>query len=153
MLLVIDKARLQRLIAATRDDQRKADQGPNGPFYRMEASGQSLRLTGRKVEVAVSATVHEPGVVFLRVTLFRRFLALLPETGFVTIVAGENGLTFGDTRLSPSAVDMLLYPNPATAPKLHPEERGDMPEQIPPPATHRQLGLFPDHQAPIQPDD
>ena len=82
--------------------------------------------------MTVSATVHEPGVVFLRVTLFRQMLALLPEKGFIPIMAAENGITFGDTRLGCSVVDMLLYPDPDTAPMVHPEERGDMPEQIPP---------------------
>lgn len=105
----------------------------------MEASGQSLKLSGREVEVTVSATVHEPGVVFLRVTLFRQMLALLPEKGFIPIVAAANGITFGDTRLTPLAVDMLLYADPATAPLLHPEERGDMPEQLP---DQTQLSLF-----------
>lgn len=75
----------------------------------------------------------------MRVTLFRQMLALLPEKGFIPILAAESGITFGDTRLAPLAVDMLLYADPATAPLLHPEERGDMPEQLP---EQSQLCLF-----------
>lgn len=123
MFVVIDKARLSRLIAVTRDDRSPEGQGPDGPFFRIEASGQSLRLTGREVEVTVPATVHEPGVLFLRVTLFRQSLRRLPVKGFLAIQANGDGLMFGDTRLGPGAVDMLLYADPATAPAPHPAER------------------------------
>jgi len=132
MFVVIDKARLAHLIEVTRDDRRRADQGPNGPFYRIEASDQSLRLAGRRVEVTVSATVHEPGVLFLRVALFQRWLRMVPDAGFISIQANFDGLMFGDTRILPDAVDMLIYIDPATAPARHPAERDDMPEQLPP---------------------
>lgn len=129
MLFVIDKPRLQRLIAVTRDERSPREQGEAGPFFRIEASGQSLTLSGRAVEVSIAATVHEPGMAFLRVTLFRRMLAALPGVqfkdagGYLTIQINEHGLLVGDARLSPDAIDMLIYPDPATAPKLHPSER------------------------------
>ena len=130
MFVVIDKARLSRLIALTRDDRRPRDQGRDGPFYRIQAANDALRLSGRHVEATVPATIHEPGVLFLRVTLFRQMLRMLPEKGFVAIQANTEGIMFGDVRLSPEAVDMLLYSDPARAPEKHPAERDDGPEQI-----------------------
>lgn len=129
MFVVIDKLRLSRLIAVTRDDRRPADQGSSGPFFRIEASGQELRLSGRQVEVTVPATVHEPGVLFMRVTLFRRHLKKIPEKGFIAIQADAQGLAFGDTHLPPDSLDMLLYTDPAIAPDRHPAERDDGPER------------------------
>ena len=123
MLFVIDKARLSRLLALTRDDRRPQDQGANGPFLRIEAGCDSIRITGQKVEATVPATVHEPGVLFLRVTLFRRLLRAMSAPGFIAIQANQDGIMFGDTRIAPNAVDMLLYVDPATAPMIHPAER------------------------------
>lgn len=138
MFVVVDRSRFERLVAVTRDDRTRRLQARDQPFYRIEASGELIRLSGRQVEVTVPATVHEPGVLFLRVTIFRKALALLPDAGFLAIQANAEGISFGDTRLSPSTVDMLLYADPATAPMLHPEERG-LPEQIPAP---REMSLF-----------
>lgn len=127
VFVVIDKARLGPLIAVTRDDRKPLSRAADGPYFRMEASGDSLRLTGREVEVTVPATVHEPGVLFLRVTLFRRMLGALPERGFLSIQVNGDGLVFGDTQLSRNALEALLYPDPATAPERHPAERGGEP--------------------------
>ncbi len=123
MFIVIDKNRLARLIAITRDDRRPKERGENGPFLRIEAGGDSIRITGRQVEAIVPATVHEPGVLFLRVTLFRRLLRAMSAPGFIAIQANQDGIMFGDTRIAPNAVDMLLYVDPATAPLIHPAER------------------------------
>jgi len=141
MLFVIDKARLQRLIAVTRDDRTPREKGKEGPFYRIQASENTLRLTGRLVEATVHATVHVPGVMFLRVTLFRQMLRLVPESGFIAIQAHRDGLTFADVTLAASNVDMLLYPDVATAPELHPSERKPV---TPPPNPDFPRSLF-DH--------
>lgn len=138
MFVVIDKARLGRLIAVTRDDRTRRSRAADGPYFRMEAAGDSLRLTGREVEVTVPATVHEPGVLFLRVTLFRRMLKALPERGFLSIQVNGDGVAFGDTQLSLNALDALLYPDPATAPERHPAER----DGGPPPPTSESERLF-----------
>lgn len=140
MFVVIDKARLGRLIAVTRDDRKPRSRAADGPYFRMEAAGDSLRLTGREVEVTVPATVHEPGVLFLRVTLFRRMLKALPERGFLSIQVNGDGVAFGDTRLSLNALDALLYPDPATAPERHPAER----DGGPPPPTSESERMFRD---------
>ena len=47
MFFVVDRPRLQRIIAITRDDQRKDQKGKNGPFFRMEANESHLKITGR----------------------------------------------------------------------------------------------------------
>lgn len=141
MLFVIDKARLQRLIAVTRDDRTPRDKGKEGPFYRIQAFDNTLRLTGRAVEATVPATVHVPGVMFLRVTLFRQMLRMVPASGFIAIQAHRDGLTFADVTLAASNVDMLLYPDVASAPELHPTERKPVP---PPPNPDFPRSLF-DH--------
>ncbi|GMV27579.1 MAG: hypothetical protein AMXMBFR58_36100 [Phycisphaerae bacterium] len=132
MFVVLDKCRLSRLIAITRDDRRPSDQGRGGPFYRIEASSQTLRLSGRQVEVTIPATLHEPGVIFLRVTLFRRCLKAIPLKGFISIQADAKGLALGDTEIPASLIDMLLYPEPSNAPAQHPTERNDWSERDPP---------------------
>ena len=61
MLFVVDKPRLQRIIAITRDDRRPKDQTNTGPFFRIEASGDHLRLTGHQVESKFPATALRNG--------------------------------------------------------------------------------------------
>jgi hypothetical protein len=58
-------------------------------------------------------------------------LQALPEKGFVAIQANSAGILFGDVRLGPQSVDMLLYADPAAAPQTHPSERDDSHEPIP----------------------
>ena len=137
MFFVADKARLQRLIALTRDDRRPEQPGKAGPFFRIEASGAHLRLTGRQVEAEFPATVYEEGVLFLRVTLFRRALQLLPAADQIAIQVREDGVHVGDVTLPLDNNDMLLYLDPARAPLRHPD---DVVEERPP----AQGTLFPD---------
>lgn len=77
MMFVIDKPQMQRMIAIVRDDRTPATQGAAGPYMRIEASGGSITLTGREAEATFPATVYEEGVLFLRVTLFRRLLGTI----------------------------------------------------------------------------
>lgn len=132
MLFVVDKPRLQRMLAIVRDDRTPESQSGEGPFLRLEASGNCLRLLGRSVEAEFPATVYEPGVLFLRVTTLRRLLAgmTMKEIGarHLTIQVSHDGLVFGNTRLGFGVGDMLLYPDPATAPMEHPQAR--MPDDI-----------------------
>ncbi len=141
MFFVVDKARLQRLIALTRDDRSPGEQGKAGPFYRIEAGDGRLRLTGRQVEAEFPATVYEDGVLFLRVTLFRRALQLLPATEQIAIQVREDGLHVGDVTMPLDNNDMLLYLDPARAPKRHPEEVAD--DDPPAPKPPAQGTLFP----------
>lgn len=129
MFFVTDKPRLQRLIAITRDDRDAASQSRGGPFYRIEASGDRLKLTGREVEAEFPATVYEPGVLFLRVTLFRRALGMVTGEKTIAIQVGADGVLIDNMRLPLESNDMLLYPDPAKAPQRHPEELlGPLPE-------------------------
>ena len=122
MFFVIDKARLQRTISVARDDRRPAQQGDAGPFFRIEANGDQIKLTGREVEAKIPATVYEPGVLFLRVTLFRRLLRHTAETKSLALQAEQSGLHFGGVTMPLEPSNMLLYVDPAKAPARHPDE-------------------------------
>lgn len=76
MLFVVDKPRLQRMISIVRDDRTSAAQVDGGPFLRLEANDDRLKLAGQIVEAEFPATIYEPGVLFLRVTLLRRVLMM-----------------------------------------------------------------------------
>jgi hypothetical protein len=125
VFFVVDKPRLQRLIAITRDDRRPDQQGKTGPYYRIEAREGRVRLTGREVEAEFPATVYEEGVLFLRVTLFRRLLASFTNTPTIAVQVREDGLHFGDVTMPLEGNDMLLYLDPARAPRVHPSESAD----------------------------
>ena len=124
IMFVVDKPKLQRMIALTRDD--RGGESVGGPFMRIEASGEILTLAGQQVEVRFGATVYQEGVLFLRVTLFRRMLAAVNAAvlggRFVTIQVAEDGLRFAGTRLGFEHGDMLLYPDPSLAPARHPDD-------------------------------
>lgn len=138
MFFIADRARLKRLIGITRDDRGSKQQGKRGPFFRIEARDGRLKLTGRKVEAEFSVTVCDPGVLFLRVTLFRRALQLMAETPTIAIQVSRDGLHVGDVTLPLEANDMLLYADPSRAPLRHPEENADAARPI------TQDKLFPD---------
>jgi len=148
MLVILDRPRLLRLIAIVRDDHgiRKRERG-NAPFMRMEASGDSLKLSGRVVEATLPATVLEPGVLFLRVARFRHLLNGLRAEKTLTIQVNGDGLLFGYIRMPLESNDMLLYPDPKTAPARHPLERLAEEEPDPQPESP-QLPLFPGLELP-----
>ena len=120
MLFVIDKPQLQRIIAIVRDDRRKEDQGLAGPFLRLEARDDYVKLDGLEVSAEIPATVYEPGVLFLKATLFRRLLPTFKGEKFLTIQVMADGVLMGPVRLPLESNDMLLYPDPDQAPQVHP---------------------------------
>ncbi len=120
MLFVINKSKLQGALSIVRDDRTKKTQGPAGPFLRMEANDNSLKLDGNKVSAMIPATVYEPGVLFLRATVFRRMLATFSKQEFLTIQVMSEGLLVENVTLSLEDQDMLLYVNPDQAPRFHP---------------------------------
>ena len=71
MFFVVDKPRLQRMISIVREDRTRKNQGNKSPFLRIEARGNELSLSSEAVAATFPATVYEPGVLFLRTTLFR----------------------------------------------------------------------------------
>lgn len=130
MLFVIDKPRLQRIIAIVRDDRSPLAQWASGPFMRMEARDDYLKLDGLEVSATIPATVYEPGVLFLRITRFRRLLRTITGQKTITIQVNRDGLLVDNVTLPLETNDMLLYPSPAQAPLRHPEqvESSDSPD-------------------------
>ena len=92
LLFVIDKPQFQRVIAIVRDDRRKEDQGLAGPFLRLEARDDYVKLDGLEVSGKIPATVYEPGVLFLKATLFRRLLRTFKGEKFLTIQVAADEL-------------------------------------------------------------
>jgi hypothetical protein len=120
MLFVIDKPELQRTISIVRDDRTKKSQGSSGPFMRMEAQESFLKLDGLEASATIPATVYEPGVLFLKVTVFRKLLKTIKGEKFLTIQVTDDELLLDRVRLPLESNDMLLYADPATAPQKHP---------------------------------
>ena len=61
-----------------------------------------------------------PGVLFLKVTVFRRLLRTFKGEKFLTIQVTGDELLMGQVRLPLESNEMLLYPIPDQAPKVHP---------------------------------
>lgn len=147
MLFVINKSEFQGAISIVRDDRKKKIQGRAGPFMRLEAKDNHVTLDGNEVSATISATVYEPGVLFLRVTVFRRLLTTFTNQKFVTIQVMADGLLIENVTLSLEEQDMLLYVNPDQAPRFHPSVRllPEVPKPIPKPKPKpmfRQLSLW-----------
>ena len=120
MLFVIDKPEFQRTIAIVRDDRTKKSQGSSGPFFRMEATDSCLKLDGLEASATIPATVYEPGVLFLKVTVLRRLLQTIKGEKFLTIQVTDDELLLDRVRLPLESNEMLLYADPTTAPQKHP---------------------------------
>ena len=162
MLFVIDKPQLQRVIAIVRDDRRKEDQGLAGPFLRLEARDDYLKLDGLEVSGKIPATVYESGVLFLRATLFRRLLPTFKGEKFLTIQVTGDALLMGYVRQPLESNEMLLYPNPDQAPPVHPAVALAKPVRTRPVPTRpapvrkscfRQLTLWSETDIDVIPDD
>jgi hypothetical protein len=122
MFFVVDKRLLQGTLAIVRDDRSKKQQGADGPFLRLEARDGFLKLDGRRTSAKIAATVYEEGVLFLRVTMFRRLLGTLTGQPFLSIQVSSDGILMDGIRLPLDANDMLLYPKPEQAPAQHPSQ-------------------------------
>ena len=120
MFFVVDKPKLQRMLAIIRDDRTRGAQARGGHYLRLEASGEKLIVAGPAAEATIGATVYEEGVLFLKITRFRRILALLVRQKMLSIQVNGEGLFVGGVRLSLAANDMLLYVDPAKAPEVCP---------------------------------
>ena len=122
MFFVIDKPKLQRIVALIRDDRTVESRAQGGHYMRLEASQGQLTVAGPTAEASIPATVYEDGVLFLRVTRFRRLLAAITGQKMLTIQANGDGLFLDSARLFLEANDMLLYADPAKAPAQCPLE-------------------------------
>jgi len=57
MFFVVNKAKLQRIIAIVREDRSPASQSNGGPFLRIEAQNDQLTITSKKQ--LFSVTLYE----------------------------------------------------------------------------------------------
>jgi len=136
MLFVAKKRKLQAAISIVRDDREKKTQGFSGPFMRLEANDGCLELSGQEASAKIPATVYEPGVLFLNITVFRRLLRSITGQQFITIQITADELLLDNVRLPLDANEMLLYPKPKDAPLQHPSirfEEKSLPSQEDPP--------------------
>jgi hypothetical protein len=131
MFFVIDRERLRRAIKLTRDGRTRAAQSKLGPFFRLEARDGLLKLTGKEVEAQIPATIYEPGVLFLRITLFRTAVDMLKDEKTLAVQVNAEGLFVDAVRMPLEPNDMLLYVDADRAPQHHPQEPAD-PETEPP---------------------
>lgn len=130
MFFVVDKPRLQRIIAIVREDHSRR-KGAEQPFLRLKADGTELTISGGGcVTATFPATVYQPGVLFLRTTKFRKLVRSLKNEKFMTFQVSEDGLHFGDVLIPFEGSDMVLYPNPADAPENWPPPPPEA-EQLP----------------------
>ena len=120
MFFVVDKPRLQRIIAIVRDDRSKRSQWHQGPFLRLEAQDDYLKLEGLEASAKFPATVYEPGVLFLKVTSFRKLLRSITGEKFLSIQVADDELLMDQIRMPLHENEMLLYANPDQAPQHHP---------------------------------
>jgi hypothetical protein len=128
MFFVVDKPKLQRIIAIAREDHSRI-KGAEQPFLRLKTEGTELTISGGGcVTATFPATVYQPGVLFLRTTKFRRLVRSLKNEKFMTFQVSADGLHFGDVLIPFEGSEMVLYTNPA-----------DAPENWPPPPEAEQL--------------
>ena len=74
------------------------------------------------MEAAFPATVYEEGVLFLRVTMFRKVLRAVVPSDQIAVQVREDGRHVGDITMPLEGNDMLLYLDPTRAPERHPTE-------------------------------
>jgi len=130
MFFVVDKPRLQRMVAIVREDRTPSRQGYNASFLRLKATENELSVSGCTASATFPATVYEQGVLFLRTTLFRRLVRTFRGEKFLAFQVTEEGLRFRNVLMPLEGSDMVLYPNPDTAPERWPPPPPET-EQIP----------------------
>lgn len=135
MLFVVDRPRLLRMTAIVREDRSPRRQGVDAPFLRLAAKNGELTVASKKASATFPATVYEPGVLFIRPTLFRRLVRTFAEEKFFTFQVTRDGLLFGDVRMPFEDSDMVYYPNPDDAPDRWPPPppvAEDIPKRVDP---------------------
>ncbi len=121
MFFVVDKPRLQRMIAIVREDNSTPTQETDSPFLRIAAVGSELTVASSAAEATFPATIYEEGVLFIRTTRFRRILQLTQvKERFATFQVSTDGLRFCDVFFPFNGEDLVLYLNPAEAPSVWP---------------------------------
>jgi hypothetical protein len=118
------------MIAIVREDRTPGRLGFNASFLRLKATENELTMSGDKVAATFPATVYEQGVLFVRPTLFRRLVRTFRGEKFLALQVSAEGLRFGNVLMPFEGSDMVLYPNPDTAPERWPPPPPEA-EQIP----------------------
>jgi hypothetical protein len=88
----------------------------------LQARDGQVTVSGLLAEATIPATVYEPGVLFLKVTPFRRLLNIITGEKMLTIQVGRDGLLVDNVRLPLESNNMLLYLDPDKAPARHPDD-------------------------------
>jgi hypothetical protein len=136
MFFVVEKPRLQRMIAIVREDRSALEHGPNAPFLRLAAVGNELTVASSMAGATFPATVYEEGVLFIRTTRFRRILQLTQvKERFAAFQVTTDGLRFCDVFFPFAGEDLVLYLNPAEAPAVWPPPppaAEDIPKEVEP---------------------
>ena len=131
MFFVVDKPRLQRIIAIVREDRTPDIQAGDIPYLRIEAFNDKLTVSSKEASATFPCTVYEPGVLFIKTTNFRRVLkATKIEGDFLSFQVTENELIFADVRYPFEGLNIVLYPDPDTAPEHWPPPPPET-EQLP----------------------
>ena len=126
MIFTVERVRLVKMLDLVRDDKAKrAKRGKEeAPYLRIATENTGMVcLAGLNVEASFAAAIHEPGVVFLKAELFPNLVATMTADRLITVAANAKDLTFGDVTMLMGKADILLYPDPATAPQQHPGDR------------------------------
>jgi len=131
MFFVVDKPRLQRIIAIVREDRTPDIQAGDIPYLRIEAFDDKLTVSSKEASATFPCTVYETGVLFIKTTNFRRVLkATKIEGDFLSFQVTEKELIFADVRYPIEGLNIVLYPNPDTAPDHWPPPPPEA-EQLP----------------------
>jgi DNA polymerase III sliding clamp (beta) subunit (PCNA family) len=121
MLFVVDKSRFQKFISIVREDRKRSQQISVSPYLRIRADKDEVEVSSSDTSAFIKATVYEPGVLFIRTTLFRRVLrATVINEEFITFQVDKDALVFADVRMKFETNDMVLYMNPDEAPPTYP---------------------------------
>ena len=121
MLFVIAKNRFQKFISIVRNDRKASVWGQDSPYLRIQAEKDRVEIASGDAAGSLPATVYEPGVLFIRTTLFRRVLKATPTAQpFITFQVDKQALLFADVKMPFETNDMILYTNPAEAPASFP---------------------------------
>src|SRR5262249_29740517 len=123
MLFVVDRERLQQMIRLIRSGKRGKGSSAKRRYLRFEAKENTLMVSGVDYEAEFSATVYEPGVLFMVAQDFEKLLATFRDEPTMAFQANAEGFMFGNVRFKFGGERLLLYPDPAQAPEFHPTER------------------------------
>lgn len=127
MFVEIDRKRFLKVLDIARDRRPsgRASRVDETPYLRFAATSDGvLTLTGLSVEVSVPATVHRPGVVFLRASTFRQLIAALHQAPLLVMQMTREGLEFDGITVPFEGGDFEFHPDPSVAPVLHAADHG-----------------------------